>query len=98
MTRAARRLAPIAALSLALTLAACGDSDDPPPTETSASASPQGESGEAGGEAEQEESLDKPEQQQVDSATAKAALPTVEDMPGDGWGIDVSTFTTDPPK
>ena len=98
MTRAARRLAPIAALSLALTLAACGDSDDPPPTETSTAASPQGDGGESGEEAKQEENLDKPEQQQIDSATAKAALPTVEDMPGDGWGIDVSTFSTDPPK
>ena len=96
MTRPARRttrlLAPAAAVVGALGLVACGGSDDPQPPMSSSAASSSAQAGEE----TTPEMLDKPEQQQVDAATAKAALPTIEDMPDDGWGIDISTFSDEP--
>ncbi|KRE38812.1 hypothetical protein ASG73_00085 [Janibacter sp. Soil728] len=93
MTRPTRRttrlLVPVAAVVVAVGLAACGGTDVPPPT------SPPSSSTSATDEVTPE-TLDRPEQQQVDAATAKAALPTLEDMPDDGWAIDISTFGDDP--
>lgn len=90
MTRALRRLAPVAtATALVLTLAACGD-DQPPAEATTVTVTNEATP----------ESLDKPEQQQIDAATAKKALPVLEDMP-DKWVVNVTppdthTSTYDP--
>lgn len=92
MTRPARRtirpFLPAVAVIGALGLAACGGEEPPPPTSSAVTGSEASETS--------PESLDKPEQQQVDAETAKAALPTVEDMPDDEWLVDISTFSDDP--
>lgn len=85
MPRPPRRLAPFALVATAtLALSACGD-DGPTPGTTVTVTS----------EATRE-ALDKPEQQQVDKATARKALPTVKDMPEGPWGPSRVVKDTDP--
>ena len=91
MTRPARRATRLAAPLLvagSLLLAACGDEPEPPPESTT-------QEGQVPTETSPEV-LDKPEQQQVDATTAQEALPTLDDMPDDGWAIDSSTFSDAP--
>lgn len=80
---AARRLVCAATLLLALGLTACGDEESPVATPTTA-------------DEVTPETLDKPEQQELDATTAEAALPTLEDMPDDSWLPDRSVFSDDP--
>ena len=40
------------------------------------------------------EALDRPEQQQIDKATARKALPTRADMPSKDWLVDISPAST----
>lgn len=86
-----RRLAAAVAVAATLPLAACGDTSTPPPHPGTVTVT-----------TEVGEALDLPEQQEIDKATARKALPTLADMPDKTWHIDTSTFgnhtsTYDPP-
>lgn len=80
----------LAALSLTTLLAvsACGDKGSTPPDETS-------DPGTVTVTKDAEvEALDRPEQQQIDKATARKALPTRADMPSKAWLVDISPAST----
>lgn len=94
MTRTPRRLVLcLAAAALALTATGCGGASTPPPASSSTS-TPE--------TATTPEKLERREQQQVTSATARDALPQRADLPK-GWVVDESpvsrsTRTYDPPQ
>lgn len=80
----------LAALSLTTLLAvsACGDQGSTPPDEAS-------DPGTITVTKDVEaEALDRPEQQQIDKATARKALPTRADMPSKAWLVDISPAST----
>lgn len=80
----------LAALSLTTLLAvsACGDQGSTPPDEAS-------DPGTITVTKDVEaEALDRPEQQQIDKATARKALPTRADMPSKDWLVDISPAST----
>lgn len=68
--RPSRRSTALTVATLVLGLAACGSDQPTPPTTVTVTTSAEGP-----------EALDKPEQQQVDAATARRALPTIRDAP-----------------
>ena len=74
MSRRPRAAALLAAS--ALVLGGCGEDPPQPPETVTVTHEPTAEP------------LDKPEQQQVDEATAKKALPTLDDMPSAKWAAE----------
>lgn len=94
MSRSRRSTAPFAVVAaLILMTAACGEPTAPSESTSSVATSEPTAASEA---------LERPEQQQVDVATARAALPTLEDLPK-GWVVNESPVshaerTYDPPE